>query len=237
MKRRYSSFSDQKNQRHKLRWIILSILIFFLFYTSITSLFFSMRVLDNDTMAPNLLNGDRFLFSSYSFYSLVPALSQDINIPRGSVVLVNIFKGEDPGIFLRVLDGTIRFFTAQQLSIIEQNENIYVKRLIGLPGDEISMVNFIIRVRERGGNFGFTEFEMSENDYILDIPQVPALWDASLPFSGNMDPVILGENEYFVISDDRSNTNDSRTWGPISISNISGRALFRYWPLSRVGIP
>ena len=66
---------------------------------------------------------------------------------------------------------------------------------------------------------------------------MPALWDSSLPFSGNMDPIILGDNECFVISDDRSNTNDSRTWGPVQINNISGKALFRYWPLNRLGRP
>jgi signal peptidase I len=66
---------------------------------------------------------------------------------------------------------------------------------------------------------------------------VPALWDESLPFSGNMDRIVLGENECFVLSDDRSNTNDSRTWGPVSLDIIVGKALFRYWPLNRIGLP
>jgi signal peptidase I len=66
---------------------------------------------------------------------------------------------------------------------------------------------------------------------------VPALWDESIPFSGNMDSLILGPGECFVISDDRSNTNDSRTWGPIPADLITGKAIFRYWPLTRIGRP
>ena len=238
MKRRYSSYSDQKTQRHKIRWVVAGVLVFFLSYTSFTSLFFSMRVLENDTMAPNLSPGDRFLFSSHSYFSLVPGIGDEnipVNLRRGSVVLVNMFRGSSPGLLSRTLDGTIRFFTAQNFSLIEQKENIYIKRLIGLPGDEISMVNYVIRVRVEGSAFSLTENEVSEYDYTIEIPQMPALWDSALPFSGNMDPFILGKNEYFVISDDRSNTNDSRTWGPVSIRNITGTALFRYWPLSSMG--
>ena len=238
MKRRYSTYNDQKSQRHKVRWIILGVLIFFLVYTSFTSLFFSMRILQNDAMAPNLRAGERFLFSSYSYYSLVPGLSlenRSLSLERGSVVLVNMFRDPQPGMVRRIMDGTIRFFTAQNFSLIEQNENIFVKRLIGLPGDEISMTNFIIRVKAKDSAFSLTEFEVSLYDYSPEIPQMPSLWDSSLPFSGNMDTIILGENEYFLISDDRGNTNDSRTWGPVSIDNIIGKALFRYWPLSRLG--
>jgi signal peptidase I len=45
-----------------------------------------------------------------------------------------------------------------------------------------------------------------------------------------MDTIILGPNECFVISDDRSNTNDSRTWGAIPYSLITARAVARIWP-------
>jgi signal peptidase I len=97
------------------------------------------------------------------------------------------------------------------------------------------MTNFVIRVRVKGSAYSLTEFEVTEVDYTLNIPNIPALWDSSLPFSGNMERIVLGENECFVLSDDRSNTNDSRTWGPVPLNNISGRALFRYWPFTRIG--
>ena len=239
MRHRYS-YSDQKSIRHRKRWVILLVAVFLFFYISFTSLFFSMRVLENDTMASNLRPGERFIFSSYSIYSIIPALDfekEPLRFNRGSIVLVDMSQGEKPGPFLHILDGALRFFTAQNLSLLEQKEYMFVKRVIGLPGDEIIMNNFVIRVRVKGSAYSLTEFEVTEADYTPDIPQVPALWDSSMPFSGNMDRIILGDNECFVLSDDRSNTNDSRTWGPIPVGNIVGKALFRYWPLTRLGRP
>ena len=237
MRYRYS-YADQKNQRHKYRGVILGILIFLLLYSSLTSLFFSIRVLENETMAPNLHYGERFIFSSYSFYALIPGLDLEkgpLPFRRGNVVLVNTASGDPPGPFSRILDGALRFFTAQHFSLIEKKEHVFVKRVIGLPGDEITMTNFVIRVKVRGSAYSLTEMEVSEQDYTPDIPQIPALWDASLPFSGNMDTIVLGDNECFVLSDDRSNTNDSRSWGPVPLKSITGKALFRFWPITRFG--
>ena len=239
MRYRYS-YADQKSQRHKIRWVILGVLVFFILYSSLTSLFFSVRVLENDTMAANLRHGERFIFSSYSFYSLIPGLDLEkgpLPFRRGNVVLVNTAEGAPPGPFYRVLDGALRFFTAQNFSLLEKKEHLFIKRVIGLPGDEVSMTNFIIRVKVKGSAYSLTELEVSEQDYTPDIPQMPALWDSSLPFSGNMDTIVLGDNECFVLSDDRSVTNDSRSWGPVPVKKIAGKALFRYWPITRLGRP
>ena len=242
--RRYS-YSDQKNQRNKKGWVLLSILAFFVFYFSFTSLVFSVRVLESSTMMPNLRAGDRFVFSSYAIYTIIPGLDLErgtLPFNRGDVVLVDTYRGEGPGLFHRVLYGAVRFFTAQRVGLAEPSgrrpeDYQFVRRVIGLPGDEISMIDYVVRVRVRGSTFSLTEFEVTERDYTTNIPQKPALWDISLPFSGTMDAVILGENEVFLLSDDRSSTNDSRTWGPVPISNIQGRALFRYWPVTRLGRP
>ena len=191
-------------------------------------------------MAPNLRPGERFIFSSYNIYSLISGLDLEKGPPpfrRGNIVLADMYKGDRPGLVLQLLDGVVRFFTLQKLSLVDRQEYLFVKRVIGLPGDEITMTNFVIRVKAKGSAYSLTEFEVTEQVYTLDIPQIPALWDSSLPFSGNMDRIVLGENECFVLSDDRSNTNDSRTWGPVLVKNIAGKALFRYWPLTRIGRP
>ena len=237
MKRKFV-FSDHKNQRSRKGWIFLYLLIFIILYASFTSLFFSMRVLENSTMGTNLQAGERFVFSSYAINSLIPRLSlEDKPLPfnRGNVVLINMFRDEKLSPFVSFLDGFVRFFTLQRVGFVDQNEHIFVKRIIGLPGDEITMTNFVIRVRVKGSEYNLTEFEVTEQGYTLDLPQVPALWDSSLPYSGNMESIVLGDNECFVLSDDRSNSNDSRTWGPVPVKNIAGKALFRYWPLKRFG--
>jgi signal peptidase I len=232
------SYAEQKTQRHRLRGLLLWVLVFLLFYNALSSFFFSVRVLENDSMRPGLRPGDRFVLSSFSFYALLSRLqipAPPPSLKRGNVVLVAL--GEKPGIGAGMLDGVLRFFTAQRVSLTGREKQFFIKRVIGLPGDEVSMTNFVLRVRVKGGAHTLTEYEVSERDYVLEIPQVPALWDDSIPFSGNMGRIILGEGQCFVLSDDRSNTNDSRTWGPLPVGAVTGKALFRYWPLNRLGRP
>jgi signal peptidase I len=243
-KRRRFSYAAQKSRRHRWKKIVAGVLLFFLVYVSLTSLVFSMRVLENNAMRPGLSRGDRFVFSSYKIYSLFPERDLEkgsLPFKRGHIVLVDMSLGEKQGFFFRALNGFIRFFTAQRASLINRRdgavEGPFLKRVIGLPGDEIIMTNFVLRVKPEGRAYSFTEYEVSEELYELNIPQVPALWDESLPLSGGMGRLVLGDDECFVLSDDRSNTNDSRTWGPVPVKFIAGRVLFRYWPLNRLGKP
>jgi signal peptidase I len=237
--RKYS-YAAQKDQRHQIWWFLAWFLAFFVVYTALTSLVFSMRVLENDTMQPGLRAGDRFVVSLNKIYTFLAGrnlLDRELPFRRGNVALVDMSLREDPGMALNALDVLLRFFTLQRASLFDRGEHFYIKRIIGLPGDEISMTNFVLRIKPAGGTYFLTEFELADRPYVPTIPQVPALWDESIPFSGNMDPRVLGDNECFVLSDDRSATNDSRTWGPIPVSLVAGQLLFRYWPLNRLGRP
>jgi signal peptidase I len=237
--RKYS-YAAQKNQRLKLFWIFLCFLILYIVYNAFTAFFFSSRVLETDTMRPGLQAGDRLIFSSFAVHSLladVNILHDSLPFQRGNIVLVDGDRREKQRGPLVILDGFVRFFTAQRVSVFGKDERLYIKRVIGLPGDEITMTNFVVRVKPAGDSYSLTEFELSDTPYDVAIPHVPALWDESLPFSGNMDRIVLGEGECFVIADDRSNTNDSRTWGPVPADLITEKALFRYWPPTRIGRP
>jgi signal peptidase I len=237
--RKYS-YAAQKDQRHQIWWVLIWFLAFFILYSALTTFLFSMRVLENDTMQPGLRSGDRFIVSSNTVYSFLDGrdlLNGNLPFRRGNVVLVDLSLRDDPGIAWKALDVLLRFFTLQRASLFGNREHFYIKRIIGLPGDEISMTNFVLRIKPAGGSYSLTEFELADRPYIPTIPQVPALWDESIPFSGNMDARILGEDECFLLSDDRSNTNDSRTWGPLPVNLVAGRILFRYWPLTRLGRP
>ncbi|MDR2798403.1 MAG: signal peptidase I [Treponema sp.] len=237
-KRRYASYADQKKKRHHFRWVLLVFFIFYVGYIALTTLVFSTSVLESDAMQPELRIGDRFILSSYVVYSLIPPewLNHSMPFRRGDVVLVDTAFDTPQSFLDHILEGGIRFFTAQRIGFL-QREPCYLKRVIGLPGDEITMTNYVLRIKPKGESYTFTEFELSDKTYDVTIPQVPALWDASIPFSGNRETLVLGEDECFVLSDDRSNTNDSRTWGPVPVDSIIGRALFRYWPFTRFGRP
>ena len=61
----------------------------------------------------------------------------------------------------------------------------------------------------------------------------PSGWDSSIGVAGSFDEITLKENEYFVLSDMRISSDDSRLWGAITNKNIKGKILFSYFPVSK----
>jgi signal peptidase I len=227
------SYRAQKGKRNRLFIILAVFIVLYIIYNCLTAFFFSVWVVDNNTMQPGISSGDRLIFTSFK-----PPWGNNINnavsFKRGDIVLVDMRHERDQKWPLKVVDGIVRFFTAQRVSVFSGRGQHYIKRVIALPGDEISMVDYVFRVRAAGTMFSLTEYELSDKPYHPAIARASALWDGSLPFSGSMDTIILGPGEIFVVSDDRSNTNDSRTWGPVSPSQIAAKAVLRFWPLNKL---
>ncbi len=88
----------------------------------------------------------------------------------------------------------------------------FVKRLVGLPGDTVEVRNTTLYVN--GAEV--------EEDYI------------HYPANYYYEPYTLGENEYFVLGDNRSNSNDSHTVGPLKRSQIIGHVLNVFYPFNRM---
>jgi signal peptidase I len=234
------SYAEQKRERHKLLRVIMTFLFLFLLFTVINASIVSVWVLDNDTMEPGMRVGDRLIvYSSFLPFiiSKIDKTGGSLPFKRGTIVLIDTRRGDNRDWPLKTADSFVRFVTAQQKQILNSDEHLYIKRIIAIPGDEISMNNFVFRVKPEGNMYVFTEFELSEQPYYPNIPQVPALWDEALPFSGYMDSITLGPGEYFVVSDDRSNSGDSRTWGPVNAKILLGKPVFRFWPIPRIGRP
>jgi signal peptidase I len=228
------SYAAQKYQRHRLLKILFVFFVLYIAYNCLTAFFFSVWSVDNDTMQPGFSSGDRLIFTSFTPPWGGRNEERPFLFKRGSVVLVDKGRERERKLPLRVINGIVRFFTAQRASIFSGEGQYYIKRVIALPGDEISMVDYVFRVKPAGSSYSLTEFELSEKPYHPSIPKTPSLWDDSIPFSGRMDAITLKSDECFVVSDDRSNTNDSRTWGAVSPSLITARAVLRFWPLVKI---
>lgn len=95
----------------------------------------------------------------------------------------------------------------------------YIKRVIGLPGETIRIEDGKIYIND--------ELLEESYGYYLD-EQVMEGYDAS-------EGITIGENEYFVLGDNRNDSLDSRKIGCISKDDIVGRAVFRVMPFDKFG--
>ena len=92
----------------------------------------------------------------------------------------------------------------------------YIKRIIGLPGETVEIKDREVIIFD-----GTENRVLDETRYLSD----------SLSTKGNT-RVSLGEDEYFVLGDNRDFSSDSRRWGALSRSNITGRVYLRAWPFA-----
>ncbi len=92
----------------------------------------------------------------------------------------------------------------------------YIKRIIGLPGETVEIKDKKVVIFD-----GTENRVLDELGYLSD----------SLLTKGNI-RVSLEENEYFVLGDNRDFSSDSRRWGPLPRSNITGRVYLRAWPFT-----
>ena len=89
----------------------------------------------------------------------------------------------------------------------------FIKRVVGLAGDKLEVRN--------------------HTTYVNDQPLYePYVVDKS---ANDFGPIIIPEDNVFVMGDNRNNSADSREWGFLPTENITGRSLFRYWPMDQIG--
>ena len=122
---------------------------------------------------------------------LINKLAYDVGEPkRGDIVLfVSPAGGEDP----------------------------LIKRVVGLPGDEVAV--------RRGRLFVNGE------------PQREPYTNKKFPDASSFAQTTVPKDHVFVMGDNRANSQDSRVFGPVPEENLIGEALFRFWPPGRVGPP
>jgi signal peptidase I len=111
----------------------------------------------------------------------------------------------------------------------EQGGVPFIKRVIGLPGDKVSLENGRVFVTPPGGS----PVQLSE-PYVVNVdshtaPTTPRDAQGTAEWT-------VPQGEFFVMGDNRPESQDSRVFGPISRDSIVGRAWLRYFPLDRVGI-
>lgn len=119
---------------------------------------------------------------------------------------------------------TYRFRDPQRFEIIVfpfqyEEHTYYIKRIIGLPGETVQVID----------GYVYINGEMLDENYGLEVMEDPGI---------AAEPITLGDDEYFVLGDNRNHSSDSRdpSVGVLHRSDIMGRAWIRIWPFDKFGV-
>lgn len=100
-------------------------------------------------------------------------------------------------------------------------QEYFIKRMIGLPGETVQIKNGQVLVYN----------ESHPEGLVLNEKYLPADLET---FSMTESTVELADDEYFVLGDNRGSSKDSRSFGPVNKSFLTGKVMFRGWPLDKI---
>lgn len=198
----------EKSTKSALREIFETVIFVLVAVILIRFFVGELRWIPSSSMYPTLIEGDRIF---------VEKVTKPFRAPkRGDVV---VFYPPDETLktdFLSVM---------ARLTGILCKDVAYIKRIIGLPNDKLEIKkendNFYVYIN---GKKEIEPYILSETDWIDCRDDM---------YCG---PLQIPDGQYFMMGDNRGNSQDSRFWGFLPEKNIIGRAVFKFWPIPRMGL-
>jgi signal peptidase I len=103
----------------------------------------------------------------------------------------------------------------------------FIKRVVAVPGDTLQIIDKVVHINGVAQDepyVKFTKQRISPPRY-----QDPRVHPPGAGNADNYGPYVVPEDHYFMMGDNRDNSDDSRFWGPLNADLIKGKAIFIYW--------
>lgn len=166
-----------------------------------------------------------FLFQPF----FVQGSSMEPNFSDGEYLVISEFGYKETALpFSERFSATVKPFKTierQEVAVFHYPKNpeqYFIKRVIALPGESIEIRRGKVIIYNEANPEGFV---LDESAYL-----------SAGTLTSDMPRVLLKDNEYFVLGDNRLFSYDSRSIGPITKKEIIGRVLLRAWPISQFGL-
>lgn len=163
----------------------------------------------SESMEPTLTVGQRVLVDRVS-----PRFSDP---ERGDVIVFKPPRGADD-------DATVECARQRpgapcELATKERSDTNFIKRVVGMPGDRLSVKGGRVYINGKRQNEPFIR-----PDEACETCNEPR-------------EITIPPGHFFMMGDNRGNSTDSRAWGPVPKKWVIGGAFFTYWPPKRIGTP
>jgi signal peptidase I len=221
----------EKRKKSKLRENVEAVLFALVIALFIKTFIVDVYKIPTGSMIPTIEVGDFIVASKFIYGAKIPFTKKrlpDVRDPRrGDIIIFLAPYYDPPNIFIQMFTPIVYTLTLGFVNIDPQPK-FYVKRCIGLPGDEVEIINKVVYVNGRPLDGWWPEYHAD--------PEVIPPGDSLMNNRDFYGPVIVPEDSYFMMGDNRDQSNDSRFWGFVERYEIYGKSLFRYWPPNRMGV-
>ncbi|UCB45797.1 MAG: signal peptidase I [Spirochaetota bacterium] len=220
-----------KRPKSKLRENIEAIVFALAIALFIKAFIVDVYKIPTGSMIPTIEVGDFIVATKFIYGAKVPFTNKRLpavrDPKRGDIVIFLAPYYDPPNIVIQLFTPVVYTLTLGFVNIDPQPK-FYVKRCIGIPGDEVEVINKEVYVNKKLMKGWWPEYHSD--------PEIIPPGDSLMNNRDFYGPVVVPEDQYFMMGDNRDSSNDSRFWGFVDRSEIFGKSLFRYWPPARMGV-